>query len=331
MTDRDASPRRRHILASINREPPKALPDDKPSASPPTAAPREPEPEYEHKVAQDDGGEGSSRSHGRRRRLRLKDPNRPRSRRHRSKEDDRRHGRRKKRARSPTPQDPYEEPPLDPEAAFRESLFDAMADDEGAAYWEGVYGQPVHVYSNERMGPQGELERMTDEEYAAYVRQKMWEKTHEGLLEERKKREEAREEGARMERERRRVEKEMRRSLRAGEERRREKRVRDRWEEYVKAWAGWNGSREEIPWPVESGARTDVSEDAVKEFFFSGLKREGKREGEFARALRDERVRWHPDKMQQRLGGEVDADLMRDVTAIFQTVDRLWNDTRRKA
>ena len=34
----------------------------------------------------------------------------------------------------------------DPEAAFRESLFDAMADDEGAAFWEGVYGQPIHVY-----------------------------------------------------------------------------------------------------------------------------------------------------------------------------------------
>ena len=47
--------------------------------------------------------------------------------------------------------------------------------------------------------------------------------------------------------------------------------------------------------------------------------------------MRDERVRWHPDKIQQRLGGEVDADVMKDVTVIFQTVDRLYNDTRRKS
>lgn len=326
MTERDASPRRRHILASINREPPKEVSDGKEPASPPLAAPSEPEP----KTLGDDVGEGSARPHGHRRRLRLKDSGRHRSRRHRSKEDERRHRRRRKRTRSPTPPNPHEEPPLDPEAAFRESLFDAMADDEGAAYWEGVYGQPVHVYSNERTGPQGELERMTDEEYAAYVRQKMWEKTHEGLLEERRKRDEAKQEEGRRERERRRIEKEMRRSLRAGEERRRERGRRDRWAEYLRAWTDWNGSTEGIPWPVESGARRDVGEDAVKTFFLDGLKREGVREEELAKGLRDERVRWHPDKMQQRLGGEVDAELIRDVTAIFQTVDKLWNDTRRK-
>src|SRR5436190_10673322 len=33
-----------------------------------------------------------------------------------------------------------------PDTAFRESLFDALADDEGAAYWESVYGQPIHIY-----------------------------------------------------------------------------------------------------------------------------------------------------------------------------------------
>lgn len=87
---------------------------------------------------------------------------------------------------------------------------------------------------------------------------------------------------------------------------------------------------EGIPWPVESGASGDVSEDAVKTFVFGGLRRDGVGEDEFAKALRDERVRWHPDKIQQRLGGEVDADVLRDVTAIFQTIDRLYNDTRRK-
>ena len=93
-------------------------------------------------------------------------------------------------------------PPLDPQTAFRESLFDALADDEGAAYWEGVYGQPIHIYpdvkgasatganGNEDLG---ELERMTDEEYASYVRARMFEKTHQHIIEERQRREEERE------------------------------------------------------------------------------------------------------------------------------------------
>ena len=32
---------------------------------------------------------------------------------------------------------------LDPDTLFRESLFDAMADDEGAAFWSGVYDVPI--------------------------------------------------------------------------------------------------------------------------------------------------------------------------------------------
>lgn len=355
MEQPDASPRRRHILASINREVPEPSRHREP-ASPSTGERGEREAktlrdERESKERGDDSeakaqgdAEEGSRPHRHRRRLRLKDPKR-KSRRHRSRDrgredrsradrsrddDPERRRRRRRRTRSPTPPDPYEEPPLDPEAAFRESLFDAMADDEGAAYWEGVYGQPVHVYANEREGPQGELERMTDEEYAAYVRQRMWEKTHEGLIEERRKREERAKERERAEKERRRVEREVQRSLLVGEERRKRRALRDRWGEYVKRWEGWDGGVEGIPWPVETGVRGDVSEDAVKTFVLGGL-RDGVGEDEFVKALRDERVRWHPDKIQQRLGGEVDAGVMRDVTVIFQTVDGLYNDTRRRS
>ncbi|KAJ4304391.1 hypothetical protein N0V88_002004 [Collariella sp. IMI 366227] len=136
-----------------------------------------------------------------------------------------------------------------------------MADDEGAAYWESVYGQPIHVYSRPSHSSHshpsnGQLERMTDDEYASYVRQKMWEKTHAGLLE-----------------------------ARAAERER------------------------------GGGAREGEGE--------------GGGEKEFAARLKEERVRWHPDKMQQRLGGKVDEKVMRDVTAIFQVVDALWNDTRK--
>lgn len=218
-----------------------------------------------------------------------------------------------------------------------------MADDEGAAYWEGVYGQPIHIYSSDRVSPQGELERMTDEEYAAYVRQKMWEKTHEGLMEEREKREkrkklaaEQAKERIRKEEEAMRIQVELERSLRRGEKRKAKKIWKEKWDEYVDAWSRWDGkSVEGIPWPVERSmggggdGKGEVDPAAVRTFFLNGLNLEEVGEKAFAAKLKDERVRWHPDKFQQKLGGTVDGGVMRDVTAIFQAIDALWNDTRK--
>jgi hypothetical protein len=205
-----------------------------------------------------------------------------------------------------------------------------MADDEGAAYWETVYGQPVHVYASqrERVNDQGELERMTDDEYAAYVRQKMWEKTHAGLLEERARRQKDKEARERKAEEDRRIHAEMERSLRRGQERKRRRLWKDRWGEYLDSWARWDGALEGIPWPAESRQRRDIEEENVRSFFVKGLDLEGLGEKEFAAKLKEERVRWHPDKIQQRLGGQVDEAVMRDVTAIFQIIDKLWADTR---
>ncbi|KAK1765801.1 hypothetical protein QBC33DRAFT_544019 [Phialemonium atrogriseum] len=237
---------------------------------------------------------------------------------------------------------------LSPDAAFRESLFDAMADDEGAAYWEGVYGQPIHIYgrgrrsrdgdndnNNDKDGKVGdrddgdELQRMTDDEYATFVRRRMWEKTHAGLLEEKARRERERAARAAAEAEAARIAEEMERSLRRGEERRRRRDWARRWGEYVAAWAGWTGDVEALPWPTTSAGREEVAaEGAVREFFVRGLGLEELGEKEFAARLKEERVRWHPDKVQQRLGGEVDGGVLRDVTAIFQIIDRLWSDTR---
>ena len=261
-----------------------------------------------------------------------------------------------------------------------------MADDEGAAYWEAVYGQPMHVYGRDQGGggggEGGELEQMDDEEYAAYVRQKMWEKTHEGLLEDQARREEARRRRDQEARHARRLARDVDDSLRRGEVRRRQRAWRDRWDAYVAAWArfedkdknknhddsagagGQAGHSRHLlehdthpAWPVESGRRADVrghthtntdndndtntndktghNTTAVREFFTRGLdaaREEGDGEQDAApRLLKDERVRWHPDKVQQRLGGRVDEALMRDVTAVFQVVDALWADARAKA
>jgi hypothetical protein len=205
-----------------------------------------------------------------------------------------------------------------------------MADDEGAAYWEGVYGQPIHVYSQARTGPEGELERMDDDEYAAYVRQKMWEKTHQGLLEERARREERRKQRERNADEAVRLTKEMESSLRRGEERRAKRGWRERWEAYIKAWDLWDGTLEGMAWPLRSRRREDVAPDTVRDFYVMGIDPVEVGETEFLAKLKEERVRWHPDKIQQRLGGKVDEAVMRDVTAVFQIVDKLWSDTRSK-
>ncbi|ROW14301.1 hypothetical protein VPNG_03988 [Cytospora leucostoma] len=232
------------------------------------------------------------------------------------------------------------DPSLDPETAFRESLFDAMADDEGAAYWEAIYGQPVHIYPRESAAvanpATGELERMTEDEYASYVRQRMWEKTHAGLLEERERRRAAREARAAEEEEQARIRREVERSLRKGEERRRRKGWAVRFGEYSAAWEAWDGGAGGIAWPTRSGERGDVGgEDGAEEvrrFFVRGLDLEGRGEREFAARLKEQRVRWHPDKMQQRLGGgeKVDEGVMRGVTAVFQVIDTLYDDIRSR-
>lgn len=231
---------------------------------------------------------------------------------------------------------------VDSETKFRESLFDALADDEGAAYWEGVYGQPVHVYSDTKPGPDGKLERMTEEEYASFVRTKMWEKSHQHIVEER----EAREEARRKEKERKRrmedleeevleretIQRRMEESLRRGKERRKAKDAEAAWDKYVEKWDTLKNTpsiaqdsesnvRNLIPWPVASGQAKDVSPAAIELF----LRTRHKDEEALLAILKVERVRWHPDKMQQRFGQHIDPGTMKTVTAVFQVLDKLWN------
>jgi hypothetical protein len=227
---------------------------------------------------------------------------------------------------------------LDPEDAFRESLFDALADDEGAAYWEGVYGQPIHTYPKTKTGEKGELEEMTDEEYAAYVRNRMWEKSHQHILEERARREKVRERQRQDESRQHQEESDRKRfdaiidqALRSGDKRRKERVWKDAWEKYTTKWSKFldsasNGSLSGsqhtstlIPWPVETGRRRDISKDAVEQFFHHNP------EESLAAIVKTERVRWHPDKMQQRFRGtELDPDILQSITSVFQIIDDIW-------
>ncbi|KKA16831.1 hypothetical protein T310_9548 [Rasamsonia emersonii CBS 393.64] len=246
-----------------------------------------------------------------------------------------RSSKRRKTESSPPPSPPFD-PPLSPNTAFRESLFDALADDEGAAFWESIYGQPIHTYAIPSVpkGPNGELERMTDEEYAEYVRARMWERTHEGMMEERERlRREKEKEKRRAEAERRRAEEQLKferaieESLRRGEERRRAKAWKAAWEEYQRSWEELNAAvaakeepgtsaaagdgpenkkkpfilRNHLFWPVESGKRRDISREAVAEFMrHAPAAAAASGHADIVATLKTERVRWHPDKMLHR-------------------------------
>lgn len=249
------------------------------------------------------------------------------------------HGHHRRKASSP----PQESATLDAEAAFRESLFDAMADDEGAHFWSEVYGQPIAGYDRTtRDTPDAARREMNDEEYVAHVRARMWEKTHEAAVEERTRRKEAaRKRGEERTRSARESEaagfgKMMEESLRQGERRKEAKRARETWSQYEKAWGtmlageSMKSSADSacIPWPVRSGRVMDVSKESVRSFFDSAPA-----EGDGWTALRGrlkiERIRWHPDKMQQRFGAvRMDEKTLRTVTAVFQYVDEYWTELR---
>jgi hypothetical protein len=230
---------------------------------------------------------------------------------------------------------------MNPDVAFRESLFDAMADDEGAQFWEGVYGQPIHTYPDVKEGPTGELERMTDEEYTAFVRAKMYEKTHQHLIEEKARRDAAKKERERLAQEGRKEEKEAERfrrkveeSLKRGQERKTRKAWSDKWEAYTQKWEALSKSGEKvaiasIPWPTESGRRQDADVKEIERFFLFASSGGQPTEAQLNKILKLERVRWHPDKIQQKLGGQdISKDVMEAVTSVFQVIDQMWTSLR---
>ncbi len=225
---------------------------------------------------------------------------------------------------------------MDPDVAFRESLFDALADDEGAAFWEGVYGQPIHTYSPYYPASPDDapddldhpkLEKMTDEQYVKYVRRKMWEKSHEHILHEQRRRAKERKMKKTREDKERKWQAGVEEALRRGEERMERNRWKGAWEGYL---AGWEKGKGKIVWPVESGKMRDVGTKGEIERFFKGV---GGVEGvDLGDVLKKERVRWHPDKMQQRAGDVgIEARTLKVVTAVFQVVDRLWSEIRERA
>jgi hypothetical protein len=286
----------------------------------------------------------------------------------RHRQDPSRHRRKRRKTRPAEVDDPAADDDsihiLSPEAAFRESLFDAMADDEGAMFWESVYGQPIHNYPKSYVDQEtGELEQMDDEEYAQYVRRKMWEKSSEGIEAERAQRAKAQRADVRSRKEEARrspgqaglhngrtFDLEIEESLRRGEDRRQRKHWKTLWDDYLQRWLSLQQLidaksidsadtqqtllRDKIAWPVESGKRGDVSPAQIENFVLNGTKNANlslDHESALLSVLKAERVRWHPDKIQQRFGSlGIDEKTMKGVTAVFQVIDRMWSERKEQ-
>ena len=179
---------------------------------------------------------------------------------------------------------------------------------------------------------------MTDDEYATYVRARMWEKSHAHIVEERRRREEQRLRRKEQEGQRRDWERDVEDALRRGEEKRRKNRWKDAWGRYVRGWEALSSSghgqgqkmKDQIPWPVETGRYHDVDREQVEIFFRHAPQSEQASEGfDLGRVLKLERVRWHPDKFLRKAGGDgLNGEIVAMVTAVFQIIDRLWSEVR---
>ena len=296
--------------------------------------------------------------------------------------------RRSKRSHSPKPSSPPSEAahpfprePAEPDAptlpsntaAFQTSLFDALADDEAASYWESVYSQPIHVYSRPvQQTASGELQDMDDETYAAYVQRKMWEKQNPEIVLERERMEKKRQE-EREAKERRREEFVRARKKEAWNHASRARDMRDEGnndplgkkasgcksksresddEVYARAWAvylsAWDALKaalaspsspsphppkppsKRIPWPtLQNRPATRPNIEAFMRHVPITSEDDKGSPGRL-QALKVERVRWHPDKVQQRFGGAVDEGTMKVVTGVFQVVDNLVEEERKR-
>jgi hypothetical protein len=215
---------------------------------------------------------------------------------------------------------------------------------------------------------------MSDGEYVAYVKEKMWEKKNPEVVREREKKEKERK-FEEEERTRRREEFARKKERAAWKRSQRwtggddndEDEDRERWARYEYAFAGdvdsasqassrphaseaeytsawttylsaWQTllfSREtgnvgnpssQIPWPVLSGK--PVLKPNIEAFLH---RLPATNSAERLRMLKAERVRWHPDKIQQRFGGKVDEGTMKLVTGVFQVIDGMLEVERKKS
>jgi hypothetical protein len=214
----------------------------------------------------------------------------------------------------------------------------------------------------------GELQDMDDETYAAYVQRKMWEKQNPEIVIEQDRMERKRKEEKEA-KERRREEFVRARQKEAWDHAGRARDSRDGLDDdrassrkpkahgpdddvYARAWmaylSAWDAlvaalaqarspssdqpkrPSKRIPWPTLQNR--PATRPNIEAFMRHAPLASGGDKSSAGRlqALKIERVRWHPDKVQQRFAGAVDEGTMKVVTGVFQVVDSLVEEERKK-
>lgn len=227
------------------------------------------------------------------------------------------------------------------ERRFREKLFDAMGDDAGWDYTETRFNEyddrvPQRWQGAGTSHSRDDPSNMNDEEYAEWVREGMWRRTHKAEIEAQERAEEERKK--RKEREKARREETKRMEREDAEKRARRRQVKEQqsivgaWASYEARWAqlraGSSGSASgglaftELPWPCSTPPTLPIEPDAlskqaVSSFLFSPLHSIGKPRKQ---RLREALLLYHPDRFVAKWMGLVRE---RDVPGVQEAVGRV--------
>ncbi|KAG9122764.1 hypothetical protein FRC07_000714 [Ceratobasidium sp. 392] len=227
------------------------------------------------------------------------------------------------------------------ERRFREKLFDAMGDDAGLDGTEAHYNDYAHVpprwkgpgQSGTRLAEEDPA-NMDDEQYAEWVREGMWRRTHRAEVEAQERAEE--EKKKRKEKEKARRE-DTRKMEREAEERRarrqqakEQQHVVDAWIVYDARWTQLRGGQAQpgelaftdLPWPCYPPPKLPLSPEAlsrqvISAFLLSPLHSIGKPRKQ---RLREALLLYHPDRFTAKWMGVIRE---MDVSSVQEAVGRV--------
>ncbi|KAG8896774.1 hypothetical protein FRB99_008654 [Tulasnella sp. 403] len=207
------------------------------------------------------------------------------------------------------------------EEEFRAKLFDAMGLDSGQDSAQAMFNdfvpprwQGTSLGDVPGSGTYG-LEFMDDEEYAEYVRQGMWERTHKAEHEERQRRaaeaKQRRERDKAIHAETKRLEREEQARRRRREEERKEKKFVDGWREFGERWTILQKASatstlspgslhfQDLPWPIfpPPASPDDITTHGIATFLLS-TKHSSDRPKK--QRLRDASLLYHPDRFETK-------------------------------
>ncbi|ORY04187.1 hypothetical protein K493DRAFT_311477 [Basidiobolus meristosporus CBS 931.73] len=220
-----------------------------------------------------------------------------------------------------------------PDLDWQQHFFDMMAEDEGQDRWDNYF-----EHRNWR-GNGSRIDALNDEEYRQYMVSGMYERKHAAEIEDKKRREEARKARKREREEVRREWEREEAKLRADRKKKQELKRGIHMEQarkaYYSRWEQIRSNRDElnflsIPWPTVEASEKALGPEAftassLREFLILPQATIS----EQRKSIRQEQLRWHPDKFSQIFDERITNDKERNmahrvVQSISQALNELW-------